>query len=486
MHERHLLFGLPFLVIATLTEPWLLLPSLLLTLSFTLNLTAAYYWVNHAQTWPVSELFISLISWLNVVLAAGLSLIWDWPTFTNKLFSWFKTNRLLALIIMLSLFLRLFHLGYPNKYIFDEVYHSFTAREYLHNHVAAWEWWTTPPKDVAYEWTHPPVAKYGMVVGMLMFGENSFGWRFGSALMGTVSILGLYYLTLTLTRHQSTALLAAFLVTIEGLHLVQSRIGMNDIYLLAFLVWSLYCAVKNRWKAAALLFGLSLASKWSAVYGLVPLSLIYLHTHALKLNLTSLIRSFFSIVRLLLITALIYLLTFTPFILAGHTWSQLLELHRQMWYYHTHLVATHAYESTPWQWFFSLRPVWYFVDYGSATANIYTQSNPLILWLGLPAFFISLSKIKKFPSLLLISCYLIFTLPWLISPRIMFFYHYLPSAFFLTALLAIWLTNLSKSLRAALIFLCVLVFLLLSPVYFGLHMRPYYWNTLFTLFPTWK
>ncbi|MFH2019449.1 MAG: phospholipid carrier-dependent glycosyltransferase [bacterium] len=486
MHERHLFFGLPFLALAALNEPWLLIPSLLLTITFTLNLTSAFYWVTHSQTWPVTELFISLISWLNVLISLGLSLIWDWPSFFKKALLWLRRNHLLALIIMFALSLRLANLAYPDKYIFDEVYHSFTAREYLHNNIAAWEWWTTPPKDVAYEWTHPPVAKYGMVAGMLLFGENSFGWRFGSAVMGVISILGLYSLTLTLTKNKQASLLAAFLVSIEGLHLAQSRIGMNDIYMLAFLVWSLYCAVKNRWKTSALLFGLSLASKWSAVYGLVPLAVVFFHTNVSKLTLNSLVRHLLFLLRLLLIVVLVYLLTFTPFILAGHTWAQFIELHRQMWYYHTHLVATHAYESNPWQWLISLRPVWYFVDYGPATANIYAQSNPPILWFGLVALFFSFSLLKKLPHLLLTTCYLIFTLPWLLSPRIMFFYHYLPSAFFLTALLSIWLTKLSENLRLVLVLICVLSFILLSPVFFGIHMLPGYWSTLFTIFPSWK
>ncbi|PIS18302.1 phospholipid carrier-dependent glycosyltransferase, partial [Candidatus Collierbacteria bacterium CG09_land_8_20_14_0_10_46_12] len=72
---------------------------------------------------------------------------------------------------------------------------------------------------MAYEWTHPPLAKYGMVTGMLLFGENSFAWRLGSAVMGVASILGLYLLVLSLTKQESIALLAAFLVSIEGLHI---------------------------------------------------------------------------------------------------------------------------------------------------------------------------------------------------------------------------------------------------------------------------
>jgi dolichyl-phosphate-mannose--protein O-mannosyl transferase len=397
---------------------------------------------------------------------------------------WLKNlvrHKFILLILLLATLLRFVGLANPSVYIFDEVYHAFTAREYLRGNIDAWEWWTTPPKDVAYEWTHPPVAKYGMEIGMLLFGENSFGWRVGSATFGVLSILGLYYLVLSLTKDKYTALIAAFLVSIEGLHISQSRIGMNDIYMLCFFIWSLYLAVKSRWKLASILYGLALASKWSALYGIVPLIFIYLHEN--KLSFSSIVQVF----RLLLITTSVYILTFAPFILAGHTWAQWWELHRQMWYYHTHLVATHGYQSTPLQWIFDLRPVWYYVKYGETTiSNIYVLGNPLILWLGLVALFIQLKKLIKFPHFILYTLYLVLFLPWVFSPRIMFFYHYLPSSVFLCVILATYLSELPKKYAFYLLALCSLSLLLISPMLYGFPLPHRYFDTVFRLIPSWK
>ena len=487
MHERHLLFGLPLLAVATGIEPWLAVPTILLTATFTTNLWAAFYWVNHAQTWPAGDWLPLVVSWANVVTSLGLAMVWHWPRFIRKVFAWVKKNQVLVAILVLAAFLRFYHLAYPSAYIFDEVYHSFTAREYLHNRKEAWEWWTTPPKGVAYEWTHPPVAKYGMVGGMLLFGENSFGWRVGSAVAGVISIYGLYLLVLTLTKNRLAALLSAFLVSIEGLHLSQSRIGMNDMYMLAFLVWSLYQAAKSRWKWSAVLFGLSLASKWSAVYGFIPLGIIYLHQHFPIKSFHDLRPTIYDLLRLPLIAILIYILAFTPFFVIGHTWGQWWELQRQMWYYHTHLKATHAYQSIPVQWLFDIRPVWYYVNYGKdLVSNIYAQGNPAILWLGLVAFVMSLPRLRQHPNLLLTASYLIFTVPWMFSPRIMFFYHYLPSAFFLCALLGLWLSSVPRRLMFYVLVLCSLCFVLLIPVYYGTGMPHWYWDSLFTLMPSWK
>jgi dolichyl-phosphate-mannose-protein mannosyltransferase len=481
MHERHLLFGLPFLALAAMYDKWLLIPFTLLTTTFTLNLYGAFYWVNHNQTWPFSATIISWISWVTTLSAAGLVSIWSPTKMIATFKNLFQKNMLMVIILFLAAGLRFINLSHPPAYIFDEVYHAFTSREFLHNNIEAWEWWTTPPEGVAFEWTHPPVAKYGMVIGMLLFGENSLGWRFGSALLGVASILGIYLLVASLTKNKQMALLSVFLVSIEGLHIAQSRIAMNDMYMLNFYIWSLYVAVKSRWKLSAILYGLALASKWSALYGVIPLAYIYLNQS--KISFRSILLS----IRLICVVVFVYILTFAPFILAGHTWAEWWELHRQMWYYHTHLVATHDYQSMPLQWLFSARPVWYWVDYATGVvSNIYAQSNPVILWLGLVAIILQFKQILKYPYTLFLLLYAVFTIPWIMSPRIMFFYHYLPSATFLCIVLSSWLISLSKVPRSIVITLTVVSLIIVSPMLYGFPMSQEFWSNLFSIIPNWK
>lgn len=488
MHERHLLFGLPFLALAALQERSIIIPFIFLSASFCLNLWSAYYWVLYDQTWPITQAIAQATSW--VVVASTLSLlVWDWKSLFLWLVQKIKANYVLVTILIFAACLRLINLAYPQAYIFDEVYHAFTARELLHNHQEAWEWWTTPPPGVAYEWTHPPLAKYGMGIGMLIFGENAFGWRFVSALMGVLSVLGVYKLTNLLFKQRRLSLVAALLVTIEGLNIAQSRIAMNDIYMLTFLLWSFVAALGHKWKVAAVIYGLALASKWSALYGLLPLATVFIHQHLPFISsyrLSSIIYHLTFSLRLVSIALLVYLTSFIPFLVAGHTPDQLLELHNQMWYYHTHLVATHDYQSVPWTWVLSIRPVWYFVEYGERVANIYVQGNPLILWLGLASLAISLVKIKQFPHLFLLVSYLSLVLPWVFSPRIMFFYHYLPSATFLTINLAAWLVTVEKKYQWGILAACFVSLLVVAPLLFGIPMTPTYTDTIFKLLPSWK
>src|SRR5581483_10533631 len=133
-----------------------------------------------------------------------------------------------TLVFLFALLTRLLNLGYPKNQMFDEVYHAFTAQQMFKGNPAAWEWWNPSPPGFAYEWTHPPLAKEFMVLGMYIFGDNSFGWRFFSALLGFGSIVLIYLISLHLSRKREVAIIAAFVASMDGLLLVMSRIAMND------------------------------------------------------------------------------------------------------------------------------------------------------------------------------------------------------------------------------------------------------------------
>ncbi len=143
--------------------------------------------------------------------------------------------------------------------------------------------------------------------------------------------------------------------------------------------------------------------------------------------------------------------------------SHFSELHYQIFYYQTHLTATHTYQSRPLDWFLDLRPVWFYTHSTADTAlNIYTFGNPAVFWFGDAAVFISiayllvqlwkyfdysLSKQKNkvnIPLLLVLVSYAMMWVPWQLSPRIMFFYHYTPAVPLLSIILGYWLARLSN------------------------------------------
>ncbi len=99
------------------------------------------------------------------------------------------TRYLLITILIISFFLRVFRLDYPKAYIFDEVYHGFTAKEYLKGSKDAWNPWAVSPNGVAYEWLHPPISKEIMTLSMfLLKSTDPWAFRLPGAILGVVSI----------------------------------------------------------------------------------------------------------------------------------------------------------------------------------------------------------------------------------------------------------------------------------------------------------
>lgn len=499
MHERHMLPVLAPLLVSSLEMMPLLLVYVGLSFTYVANLSYAYYWI----TDNFKEIFNPVITKFLIVFNLVMLVVFSLSLFSKKVrkylnklmeFKIKKTSNLrnqklfkgkdvskkrakilLAIILLFSLFTRFYNLGNPEHEYFDEVYHVFTAKLMLHNDPKAWEWWNPHPEGFAYEWTHPPIAKLGMVVGMSMFGENAFGSRSIQALLGVISIYLVYLITFNLFKDRKMALFASFLLSLEGLFLVMNRIGMNDSYLLFFLLLSFLFFLKDKYMLSAFSFGLALASKWSAIYFLPILSVAHF---VLKKKIE------ISYLWFLVLPPLVYIASYTQMFTTGHSWSQFIEVQKQMWWYHTNLKAEHAYTSPAWSWPLLLRPI-YLYDGGTiakTVERIYAFGNPAVFWFGLfsvisTAIISWNEKIKKLG--LIIFSYLIFFVPWIASPRIMFLYHYLPSIPFLVILSAFVLRRIPR-LIFPLFISSVVLFIYFYPHWTAISIpetldRSYYW-----------
>ncbi|OGE44054.1 hypothetical protein A3A45_03795 [Candidatus Daviesbacteria bacterium RIFCSPLOWO2_01_FULL_36_8] len=380
-----------------------------------------------------------------------------------------KAKHLLILILLIAASLRLYRLDFPSTYVFDEVYHAFTAKEYSQGHKEAWEWWTTPPPGVAYEWTHPPLAKEIMAASMFVLKTDSpWAYRLPGVILGIFSIFLVYLLGKKLFNNTTPSLIAAFIFSLDGLNFVQSRTGMNDIYFITFILLSLLLFLQKKYFFSALILGLAMASKWTAVY----IYLLFLPLLLFRLQP-------FQILCFIFIPPLVYLCTYLPFFLQGHDFNQFIELHKQMWWYHTNLKATHTYSSPWWSWPLNLYPVWYFVDYqNEKIGNIFASGNPVVFWVGFTTIFLTAwesFKKRSLNLLIIVLGFLVFWLPWAFSPRIMFLYHFAPSVPFLSLALGYQLNeglkeNRSKKLVILLIMLIILNFILLYPFLTAIHL----------------
>ncbi len=399
---------------------------------------------------------------------------------------------LLLLFWAAALFLFGWRIQVPPEYIYDEVYHAYTANQYALGNKEAYEWWTTAPQEgVAYGWVQPPLGKLLIAGGIVVFGNNSFGWRVASLLFGSAVVPAAYLLCRRLVDDRLTAMLSTLLLLFEGLLFVQSRVAMLDSFATLFIVISyglMFRFLTSSLEAGpgqllplGIVLGLGIATKWNVFYalGMAGLFLAYRlwaiatekgRSREERRQLTGrhLSSAFFCLV---LLPLAIYLLSYAQFFALGHTISQFVELQGQMWIYNSQLQATHAYASRWWSWPLMIRPVWYYVGHAAErVAHVYARGNPLIWWAFLPAIAAVLwdwwpQRKAGLGIILLAFCGQ--WLPWMFSPRITFFQHMLPSVPFACMALGYTLSKMAKMNRAwlaiAAIYLAVVI---LAFVYF--------------------
>lgn len=381
----------------------------------------------------------------------------------------FATRLILLSVIVLGALLRLRDVGDPNYFLFDEELFAKNVHHYL--------------LGLADDNDHPPLGKLIHTIGVVLFGYNALGWRFMSLVFGLQSIVLAYYLAKTIFSNSQAGLFAAALVTGDGFFIAYSRTGLLDGILLCLILWSLLATVcaRKAWEIviAAILLGLAMSIKWSAVTALIPaLVTIFLFRRVPRWT--------------------VILFVFTP-ITHVLIWMGGLRLTHQPWdpksvlavmvrLYHHHLsMAKHGNAlASPWYtWPAFIHPIVVklsthgrSVRYASSIPNLVSGylSTGLVVGLPLCALValawkrsrqILLSVFPKEvhkPAIILIAGWFASLFPWMIARgQYIFFYHYLPSYGFavilLAGILAVWEKRWPRwILGFSILFLAFLIF----------------------------
>lgn len=179
---------------------------------------------------------------------SGLKARLLYPNFTLGTTGWI----IASVLTMAAALLRFWNLAHPQELIFDETYYVKDAyslwnfgyeRSWNEDVDEAFAAGQAEPNDDASYVVHPPAGKWLIAVGMALFGfEDAFGWRFTAALAGTISVLVTFVLAAKLFRSLFLASTAGLLLAIEGHHIVMSRVGLLDIFLM-LLVLGAFCAL---------------------------------------------------------------------------------------------------------------------------------------------------------------------------------------------------------------------------------------------------
>lgn len=294
-------------------------------------------------------------------------------------------------IAVASFFLRIFDIASIKTMIFDEVYYVDGARDLLKYGV---EVSGSEPEFVV----HPPVGKWMIASGIKLFGDNSLGWRFATALVGSLMILLVALIAHRLFYSPLLTALASALMAIDGLALVHSRTALLDNFLAFFILAATYFFISRKYWWTGLFLGLALATKWSALYfiaifGLIALYRAFAHHTGRELIRPTLSRiSSFGILPLI-----VYITSWWGWFASSRGWdrhhstnpiSSFIYYHQEMLNFHTGLNEKHPYQANPWSWMIMGRPTsFYYETPKSCGADTCSQEvlalgTPFLWWAG--------------------------------------------------------------------------------------------------------
>ncbi len=295
------------------------------------------------------------------------------------------------LIALASFVLRIINLGLPKGFVFDEVYYVDGARDFLKHGV---EIDGANPEFIV----HPPVGKWLIASGIKLFGDNEFGWRFASAVFGTLLILLFARLVHVLFYSPLLTALGAALMALDGLLLVHSRTALLDLFLTFFTLLGVLLWHRNRHIWAGIAFGLAIGCKWSAVYFVAIIGLIAIYqilvTRDIRKSLKPIAAKF---LQYGLLPVFVYTLTWAGWFISDRGWSRQwssnplvswLHYHSEMLNFHTGLTEKHPYEANPWSWLVMGRPTSFFYESPkecgakSCAQEVLALGTPILWWVG--------------------------------------------------------------------------------------------------------
>ena len=164
------------------------------------------------------------------------------------------------LVSALAAVLRLADLGRPRELVFDETYYVKQAYSLLQLGYEA-RWLAGADErfaagdfaaltTTAEYYVHPPLGKWLIAAGMQVLGaENAAGWRLGTALAGVVTVFLLARIVRRMFASTLLGCVAGLLLALDGMHIVESRVGLLDVFLGLFAVAAFGAVVLDREQA---------------------------------------------------------------------------------------------------------------------------------------------------------------------------------------------------------------------------------------------
>lgn len=393
-----------------------------------------------------------------------------------------------------------------NSTYFDEIYHARTAYEFING-------------LKVYEWTHPPLGKIFIAIGVKLFGMNPFGWRIAGTVFGIMMLPIIYLFSKKLFAKTWLSGVVTIVFAFDFMHFVQTRIATIDVYITFFVILMYYfmyvyysqsfydVPLKKTFiplLMSGICFGLGTASKWTGIYAGAGLCVIFFMTIHKRYKeylfarenpdspksaeiCDSFVKNMiltlsFCVLAFIIIPLIIYLLSYIPYAMcSGNGLKGILKNQTDMYVYHSKTVldSTHPYSSKWYEWIIMKRPIWYYSGKVTETIKegISAFGNPLVWWVGIPAVLYTVYnavKKKDFNAVFLTVGYFAQLIPWIFVDRVVFIYHYFPCVPFLVLTIGYCLSEMYKRNKntkyAAIVYAAAVIgmFIMFYPVLSGM------------------
>ena len=411
---------------------------------------------------------------------------------------------------LIGLALRLWNLDSPKGKIFDEIYYATNAESLLQKGVEI-----DSESGLAQFIVHPPSGKWLIASGIKFFGNNEFGWRFAAAIVGSISIILMYFTAKKLFNNKLLSVFAASLISLDGLHLVHSRIALLDIFLLFFIQIAVLAFLQSKYWISALTLGLACSVKWSGLYVLIALAFYVLILDIRKnryLGLQFPIREMarrnllFRFLQFGIFPVFIYIASWFSWFITNTGWDRnyssnplfsLWHYHSEILNFHTKLTDAHPYSANPWSWLIQGRPTSFFYETpkscggASCSQEILALGTPILWWAATLALLVTIgywvSKRDWQAEILLVVIGASY-LPWFaIQERTMFSFYAIAFEPFLLLTLVYLLSKVPKNQRRIAVMFTAIVlvnFLYFLPIFLGLPITYNSWSDRMW-FPSW-
>lgn len=356
-----------------------------------------------------------------------------------------KDGATASALFLLAFVLRIWNLATPKGFIFDEVYYAKNAHSLVQHGVELQD------GGSAEFIVHPPVGKWMIGLGIKIFGFNEFGWRISAAFIGALSVALIFFVAKRLFGNYLLATSAAVLMSLDGLHLVHSRVALLDIFLMFFILLAFYFILINKPWFASFALGLALATKWSGIYYMVAFGAFALYSdyrlekameNESPIRTVAQRKSWYRLLQYGLLPIIVYVASWAGWFQTSTGWDRkwspsiiksFLHYHSEMWSFHTNLTDAHAYSANPWSWLVMVRPTSFFYaspkgcGASACSQEILALGTPFLWWSGVAALFVTLGywiARREWQSGLILLGFAAGYLPWfLMQKRTMFTFY---------------------------------------------------------------